>query len=213
MNRVCPFGFEHSQQSVRTVDRLERGGQGLNLTFEVRDGILNHQTIGRPHTLEGKVVRLSDKISYIHHDMDDAVRAGILKEGDVPREIRSVIGETPSERLDHFVHDIVTNSMGKNDICMSESIEAAMKAMRQFMFESVYQNPIAKSEEGKAEMLTETLYQHFMKHIDDMPDEFIRLISEGEPREQVVCDYVGSMTDRFAISLYENIYIPKSWIL
>lgn len=213
LNRVCPLGFEHSQQSVRTVDRLERGGQGLNLTYEVRDGILNHQTIGKPHTLEGKVVRLSDKISYIHHDMDDAVRAGILKESDVPKEIRDVIGSTPSERLDHFVHDTVTNSMGKNDICMSESIDKAMRDMRQFMFENVYQNPVAKGEEGKAEMLMETLYQHFMKHIDDMPEEFLNLLSEGEPREQVVCDYVGAMTDRFAIALYEEIYIPKSWIL
>ncbi len=213
LNRVCPLGFEHSQQSVRTVDRLERGGQGLNLTFEVRDGILNHQTIGKPHTLEGKVVRLSDKISYIHHDMDDAVRAGILKESDVPKEIRDVIGSTPSERLDHFVHDIVTNSMGKNDICMSAEVETAMRNMRQFMFDNVYQNPIAKGEEGKAEILMETLYQHFMKHIDDMPEEFLNLLSEGEPKEQVVCDYVGAMSDRFAISLYEEIYIPKSWIL
>ncbi len=213
LNRVCPLGFEHSQQSVRTVDRLERGGQGLNLTFEVRDGILNHQTIGKPHTLEGKVVRLSDKISYIHHDMDDAVRAGILTEADVPKEIRDVIGCTPSERLDHFVHDIVTNSMGKNDICMSEPIETAMKNMRKFMFENVYQNPVAKGEEGKAEALIETLYTHFMKNVDSLPEEFLNLLSEGEPREQVICDYVGAMTDRYAISMYEDIYIPKSWIL
>ena len=213
LNRVCPIGFEHSQQSVRTVDRLERGGQGLNLTYEVRDGILNHQTIGKPHTLEGKVVRLSDKISYIHHDMDDAVRAGILREGDVPKEIRDVIGCTPSQRLDHFVHDIVTNSMGKNDICMSEPVAEAMKRMRRFMFENVYQNPVAKSEEGKAEMLMETLYTHFMKNIDGLPEEFLNLLSEGEPREQVICDYVGAMTDRFAIAVYEEIYIPKSWTL
>ena len=211
LDRVCPLGFEHSEQSVRIVDRLEKRGQGLNLTYEVRDGILNHQTVGRPHTLEGKVVRLSDKISYIHHDMDDAVRAGILREMDVPKEIRDVIGSTPSERLDHFVHDIVTNSMGKNDICMSEPIGNAMQAMRQFMMERVYHNPVAKSEEGKAEVLMETLYEHFMKHIDDLPEEFINLLSEGEPREQVVCDYVGSMTDRFAVALYEDIYIPRSW--
>lgn len=211
LNRVCPFGFEHNRQSVRIVDRLERNGQGLNLTFEVRDGILNHQTKGEPHTLEGKVVRLSDKISYIHHDMDDAVRAGILTEDDVPVQIRDIIGSTPSERLDHFVHDIVTNSMGKNDICMSERISNAMMAMRQFMTENVYRNPVAKSEEGKAEALMETLYGHFMKHIDDMPEEFIRLLDEGEPKEQVVCDYVGSMTDRYAVALYEDIYIPKSW--
>jgi deoxyguanosinetriphosphate triphosphohydrolase, putative len=211
LNNVCPIGFEHSQQSVRTVDRLEKHGQGLNLTYEARDGILNHQTTGKPHTLEGKVVRLSDKISYIHHDMDDAVRAGILKETDVPKEIREVIGCTPSERLDHFVHDIVTNSMGKNDICMSREIAKAMTDMRQFMFENVYENPVAKSEEGKAERLTETLYQYYMKHIGQMPEEFLDLLSEGEPREQVVCDYIAAMTDRFAIATYEEIYIPKSW--
>lgn len=211
LNEVCPLGFDHSQQSVRTVERLEKGGQGLNLTYEVRDGIRNHQTTGRPHTLEGKIVRFADKIAYIHHDMDDAVRAGILKESDVPLEIRQVIGSTTGERLDHFIHDIVTASMGKNDILMSEPVETAMKNMRSFMFENVYENPIAKAEEGKAEVLMKTLYQYFMKHTDDLPEEFLNLLSEGEPREQVVCDYVGAMTDRFAIATYEDIYIPKSW--
>ncbi|MCR5753283.1 MAG: deoxyguanosinetriphosphate triphosphohydrolase [Acetatifactor sp.] len=213
LNRVCPFGFEHSEQSVRTVDRLEKNGQGLNLTYEVRDGILNHQTIGKPHTLEGKVVRLSDKIAYIHHDMDDAVRAGILTEQDVPQDIRDVLGDTPGARLDHFIHDIVTNSMGKNDIVMSDEVAAAMTKIRQFMFDNVYKNPEAKNEEGKAEMLMETLYQHFLKHIDELPEEFLNLLSEGEPREKVVCDYVGAMTDRYAIAMYDEIYIPKSWML
>lgn len=211
LNRVCPLGFEHSEQSVRTVDRLEKNGQGLNLTYEVRDGILNHQTIGNPHTLEGKIVRFSDKIAYIHHDMDDAVRAGILKESDVPQEIQDVIGSSTGERLDHFIHDIVTTSMGKDDILMSDEVADAMKKIRQFMFERVYQNPEAKSEESKAEVLMETLYQYFLKHIDEMPTEFLNLISEGEPRERVVCDYVGAMSDRFAIALYEDIFIPKSW--
>lgn len=211
LNRVCPLGFDHSQQSLRVVDRLEKGGQGLNLTYEVRDGILNHQTTGNPHTLEGKVVRLSDKISYIYHDMDDAIRAGILKESDVPKEIRDVIGCTSGERLDHFVHDIIANSRGKNDICMSPLIAQAMKDMRQFMSDNVYHNPVAKSEEGKAEMLVETLYHHFMKHTDEMPAEYLNLLSEGEPKEQVVCDYVGSMTDRFAIAMYDELYIPKAW--
>ncbi len=211
LNRVCPFGFEHSEQSVRTVDRLEKGGAGLNLTYEVRDGILNHQTIGKPHTLEGKIVRFSDKIAYIHHDMDDAVRAGILTENDVPKDIREVLGSTPGERLDRFIHDIVTNSMGKNDIMMSEPVAEAMKKIRQFMFERVYKNPEAKAEEGKAEVLMETLYQHYLKNVDDLPEEFLNLISEGEPREKVVCDYVGAMSDRFAIAVYEEIYIPKSW--
>ncbi|MCI8799995.1 deoxyguanosinetriphosphate triphosphohydrolase [Acetatifactor muris] len=213
LNKICPLGFEHNLQSVRTVERLEKDGRGLNLTCEVRDGILNHQTIGKPHTLEGKVVRLSDKIAYIHHDMDDAVRAGILKESDVPAEIREVIGSSPGDRLDHFIHDIVTTSMGKNDVIMSEPVEKAMMQMRNFMSVNVYHNPLAKSEEGKAEKLMETLYEHFMKHIDSLPEEFLNLLSEGEAREQVVCDYVGAMTDRFAIATYNEIYIPKSWSL
>ena len=211
LNRVCPYGFEHSAQSVRTVDLLEKEGRGLNLTYEVRDGILNHQTVGKPHTLEGKIVRLSDKIAYIHHDMDDAVRAGILTEEDVPKDISEILGATPNQRLNHFIHDIVTNSMGKNDILMSEPVDDAMKRLRRFMFERVYENPEAKSEEGKAEILMETLYQHYLKNIDDLPEEFLKLLSEGEPREKVVCDYVGAMSDRFAIATYEEIYIPKSW--
>lgn len=211
LNRVCPFGFEHAEQSVRTVDILEKDGKGLNLTYEVRDGIRNHQAIGKPHTLEGKIVRLSDKIAYIHHDMDDAIRGGILTEADVPKDICEVIGSSPTERLDHFIHDIVTNSMDKGDILMSEPVAEAMTKIRQFMFERVYKNPVAKSEEGKAEMLMETLYQHFLKHLDDLPEEYLNLLSVGEPREKVVCDYVGAMTDRFAIAVYEDIYIPKSW--
>ena len=118
---------------------------------------------------------------------------------------------TPGDRLDCFIHDIVTASMGKNDILMSPPVEAAMKQMRDFMTESVYYNPLAKSEEGKAEMLMETLYRHFMKNIDELPGEFLDLLSEGEAKEQVICDYVGAMTDRFAIATYDDIYIPKSW--
>ncbi|MCM1186574.1 MAG: deoxyguanosinetriphosphate triphosphohydrolase [Lachnoclostridium sp.] len=211
LNRICPLGFEHNVQSVRTVDRLEKGGHGLNLTYEVRDGILNHQTTGNPATLEGKVVRLSDKIAYIHHDMDDAVRAGILKESDVPGEIREVLGSTPGDRLDCFIHDIVTHSMEQDDIIMSDTVAEAMKKLRAFMFERVYQNPKAKGEEGKAEELMETLYDHFLHHIDAMPKEFLNLIAEGDPKERVVCDYVGAMTDHFAVNVYEDIYIPKSW--
>lgn len=213
LNDVCPFGFEHSQQSVRTVERLEKKGQGLNLTYEVRDGILNHQTSGTPHTLEGKIVRLSDKIAYIHHDMDDAIRGGILTEADVPKEIGQVIGFTTGQRLDHFIHDIVIHSVNQPDIRMSPPVEEAMKKLRSFMFQRVYQNPVAKGEEGKAEALIKTLYQYYLGHIDKLPKEYLNLISEGEPRERVVCDYIGAMSDRFAISQYDEIYIPKSWII
>ena len=211
LNNICPLGFEHSVQSVRTVDILEKSGAGLNLTIEVRDGILNHQTSGMPSTLEGKIVRFSDKIAYIHHDMDDAIRGGILTEADIPKEISSLIGETTRERLNFFVHDLVTNSQGKNDICMSEEVNQAMKKLRQFMFERVYNNPQAKGEEDKAEQLMITLYEYYMKNTALLPQEYQRMMYDGELKERVVCDYVGAMTDRFAIAKYEEIYIPKCW--
>ena len=211
LNAVCPYGFKHNEQSVRTVDILEKGGQGLNLTYEVRDGILNHQTAGMPMTLEGRIVRLSDKIAYIHHDMDDAIRAGILTEADVPREIGEVIGFTTGERLDHFIHDIVSTSYGKDDIMMSPPVAEAMKKLRAFMFERVYKNKEAKSEEGKAEMLVQTLYSYYRHHLELLSEDMIGLINRGEPEERVVCDYIGAMTDRFAIAKYEEIYIPRSW--
>ncbi len=211
LNAVCPYGFRHSEQSLRTVDVLEKDGIGLNLTAEVRDGILNHQTQGMPFTLEGKIVRLSDKIAYIHHDMDDAVRAGILQESDVPRTIGNTIGYTTGERLDHFIHDIVSTSFHQDDIMMSEEVAEAMKELREFMFDRVYQNREAKSEEGKAEMLVQTLYSYYRHHLELLPADLIRLINQGEPEEKVVCDYISAMTDRFAIAKYEEIYIPKSW--
>lgn len=211
LNMVCPLGFEHSIQSVRTVDKLEKSGLGLNLTMEVRDGILNHQTSGMPATLEGKIVRYSDKIAYIHHDMDDAIRGGILSESDIPKEISSVIGETTGERLDFFIHDLVTNSQEKNNICMSEEVEKAMKNLRAFMFERVYDNRQAKGEEEKAEQLMVTLYEYYKKNTHLLPQEYQRMMYDGEKMERVVCDYVGAMTDRFAIAKYEEIYIPKCW--
>lgn len=211
LNEVCPYGFCHSEQSVRTIDLLEKGGAGLNLTMEVRDGILNHQTKGMLYTLEGRIVRFSDKIAYIHHDMDDAIRAGILKESDVPKEIGDVIGYTTGERLDHFIHDLVTTSYGKADILMSGPVAKAMQKLRRFMFERVYENKEAKSEEGKAEVLIQTLYSHYKKHFERLPDDYKNLVKKGEPEEKVVCDYIGAMTDRFAIAKYEEIYIPKSW--
>lgn len=211
LNDICPYGFEHSIQSVRTVDVLEKEGQGLNLTHEVRDGILNHQTEGVPHTLEGKIVRFSDKIAYIHHDMDDAIRANILKEEDVPMDIGAVIGYTTGARLDHFIHDIVTASWGKNDIIMSQKVAEALRRLRGFMFERVYTNPDAKSEENKAEKLMKTLFWYFNDHIELLPADLITLMEKGEHKERIVCDYLATMTDRFAIAVYEEIFVPKSW--
>ncbi|MCR5655423.1 MAG: deoxyguanosinetriphosphate triphosphohydrolase [Lachnospiraceae bacterium] len=211
LNDVCPGGFEHNVQSVRTVEILEKDGQGLNLTWEVRDGILNHQTSSMPATLEGKCVRLADKIAYIHHDMDDAVRAGLLTDADVPKSIGNVIGFTIAQRLDHFIHDIVTNSEGKDDVSMSAPVEQAMREMRHFMFEHVYKNPIAKGEEHKAEEMIKFLYDYYLKHIEELPGYLQDLIGNGSTKEQVVCDHISGMTDRYAISVYEEIYIPKIW--
>ena len=143
--------------------------------------------------------------------MDDALRAGILKEEDVPKSIREVIGSTTGERLNHFIHDIVTTSMGKNDILMSKPVSDAMAQLRHFMFERVYTHPEAKSEEGKAEVLMKTLYEYYLKHFDVLPEEYLALANKGEAKERVVCDYVGAMTDRFAIAKYEELFIPKSW--
>ena len=212
LNNICPYGFVHSEQSVRTVEVLEKDGRGLNLTYEVRDGIRNHQTVSNPETLEGKIVRLSDKIAYIHHDMDDAIRGSILKEEDVPKSIGEVIGYTSRERLDHFIHDIVVNSRDKNDIIMSVPVEQAMKELRKFMFENIYQNPIAKGEEDKAEMLIEQLYEYYMEHLELLPSDLHMIMERDQtPPERIVCDHVAGMTDRFAIALYEDIYIPKTW--
>ena len=211
LNEICPHGFKHNEQSVRTVDILEKDGQGLNLTYEVLDGILNHQTSCMPSTLEGKIVRLSDKIAYFHHDMDDAIRAGILTEDDVPMEIRKVLGFTTGERLDRFIHDIVTNSLGKDDIIMSPPVAENMVKLKEFMYDSVYRNPVAKKEEGRAKLLISNLYDYYLVHTEALPDELKKLMEKGESEERVVCDHIAGMTDRFAIAKFEEIYIPKVW--
>ncbi|WP_026505376.1 deoxyguanosinetriphosphate triphosphohydrolase [Butyrivibrio sp. NC3005] len=211
LSNVCPLGFKHNEQSLRTVEILEKNGKGLNLTWEVRDGILNHELDLMPATLEGKIVRLSDKIAYIHHDMDDAIRGRILSESDVPESICKVVGRSIHEWLDTFIHDIVENSYGENDIKMSEEVGEAMLNLRKFMFSHVYTNPVAKSEEGKAVDLVRTLYEYYLKHEDLFPMYLLRLIENGEPKERITCDYVASMTDRFAIARYQDLFIPKSW--
>ena len=212
LNRVSENGFEHNEQSVRVVEVLEKEGRGLNLTYEVRDGILNHQTKSTPHTLEGKIVRLSDKIAYIHHDMDDAIRGKILCEDDIPKELRNTLGNTTTKRFDKFVHDIITNSQGVNDIRMSDEIFEAMMDIRKFMFENVYLNPVVKHEEGKAEKLVESLYYHYMERPDALPDEYKDLMNErGDSLDRVVCDYVSTMSDKYAINQFQKIFMPDSW--
>ena len=212
LNKLCSKGFRHYEQSIRVVEVLENNGMGLNLTKEVRDGIINHRTSGNPSTLEGKVVRLSDKIAYINHDIDDAIRGKIICEKDIPKEYTDVLGNTTKKRLDTLVKDIVRNSYGVNDILMSGEVQKAMMDLRQYMFTSVYTNPLAKSEESKAYEMITLLFEYYLKHIDETPDEFKYLINEcGEDEEQVVCDYIAGMSDQYSVSTFQTIFIPKSW--
>ena len=211
LNKINPDGFIHSRQSLRVVDVLEKDGKGLNLTFETRDGIVNHQTSCKPVTLEGKVVRLSDKIAYIYHDMDDALRAGILKDDRVPKPIMRVLGDTPEKRLDTLIKDVINSSLDKPDISMSKDVEKAMFDLRAWMYKHVYTNQVAKSQEGKAEALVETLYYHFLTNLDKLPEEYQKLIALGETRERAVTDYISSMTDRYAVGLYNDLFIPIPW--
>ncbi len=211
LNDVNPGGFRHNEQSLRIVEKLENAGMGLNLTWEVRDGILNHEMNLTPGTLEGKVVRLSDKIAYMHHDMDDAIRGGILVEEDVPADLRAVIGQSKREWLDTFIHDIISNSMDTDNILMSDEIYDAFHKLRKFMFERVYTNPIAKGQEGKVEDMIKILYGYYLEHIDKLPTTIKKMMDEGETKERAVCDYVSSMTDRYAVAVFEGIYVPRSW--
>ncbi len=211
LDAVCPLGFRHYQQSLRVVDRLENNGRGLNLTWEVRNGIVNHQMETTPATLEGKVVRLADKIAYIHHDMDDAQRAGIISEDDIPITLRMTLGYSSKERLNTFVMDIISNSEGKNDILQSEAVHDAMLTIRKLMFADVYTNPVAKSEEVKVTRMISEMYQYYLKHPELLKNEYHNMLVQGEHVERVVCDYISGMTDQYCIHKFEEIFVPKSW--
>lgn len=211
LDEICPLGFAHYKQSVRVVELLEKKGRGLNLTWEVRDGILNHRTSGSPSSLEGKIVRLSDKIAYINHDIDDAERAGILLETEIPIRYREALGFTTRERLNSLIHDITMNSENRDDIVMSPHMEQAMKDLRTFMFEHVYKNPRAKSEERKARNMLQELYKYYSRNIDGIPVEYLSLIERGERKERVICDYIAGMTDKYSMDQFSDLFIPKSW--
>lgn len=212
LNEICPLGFAHFRQSIRVVEVLEKNGEGLNLTWEVRDGILNHRTSGHPSTLEGQIVRFCDKIAYINHDIDDAERAGILSEDDIPKSYREILGGSTRDRLNTLIHDVIYSSLDKADIRMSPSIETAMMELRNFMFDHVYLNSVAKTEEGKVSRMITMLYQYYEKHVDEMPQEYIDLIEKkGQPEPRVVCDYISGMTDQYSISKFRELFVPQSW--
>ncbi|MCD8046272.1 MAG: deoxyguanosinetriphosphate triphosphohydrolase [Clostridiales bacterium] len=208
---LCEGGFRHNVQSVRIVEKLEKDGEGLNLTWEVRDGILNHKTSGNPSTLEGKIVRLSDKIAYINHDIDDAIRAHVMVEEDIPPALRQVLGFSTRERLNTLIHDIITTSQNQNDIRMSGEVERAMNELRAFMFAHVYTNPVAKGEEERAEGLLERLFTYYMEHPEEISRTNYHMLEMGEPKDRIICDYIAGMTDQYAIAKYNEIFLPKQW--
>ncbi len=211
LDRLCDGGFRHNVQSVRIVEKLEKDGRGLNLTWEVRDGMLHHKTNGTPSTLEGQIVRLSDKIAYINHDIDDAIRAHVLAEEDIPADLRRILGKTTRERLNTLIHDCIVNSQEKDTICMSPTVEEAMHCLRQFMFANVYTNPIAKGEEARAEILLEQLFSYYVGHVEEVSDTCLHMLEKGEPKDRVVCDYIAGMTDQYAVAKYNELFVPKQW--
>lgn len=210
LNKLSPVGFRHNQQSVRVVDVLEKDGKGLNLTYEVRDGILNHKKDLRPATLEGKCVNIADRIAYINHDLNDAVRAGILTLNDVPRDVIDVLGATSRERINTAVNSVYRNSAGKSSVEMEDSVLQASERLREFMFERVYRTKFAMGEEEKAERMLSEMYDYFSAYPEKLPQIYINLLNDSS-LNQVVCDYLSSMTDRYAVYMFNQIFVPRGW--
>lgn len=210
LNSVCSNGFRHYEQSIRVVDKIEKGGRGLNLTDEVRNGIVCHTRGTEAYTLEGRIVRLADKIAYINHDIDDAMHAGIMKESDIPEDIRDALGHSKSQRINKLVLSTVKNS--KDDIILGEDCADALNALHDFMFERVYTNPECKGEEIRAVEMIKWLYEYFLSNPDEMPSDY-KLIRDREGVERAACDYIAGMTDRYAVDVFESLFIPRSWMV
>ena len=210
LNEILPGGFRHNEQSLRVVDRLEKGGEGLNLCYEVRRGILCHTGPDRAETLEGQIVRVADKIAYINHDIDDAMRGGIIYPLDIPLDISQVLGFDHGGRINTLTGDVIQASQGKGEIVQSPACGQAMARLRQFMFEAVYHNPLAKGEESKAQDMLRRLFECYVSDPDRLPPEF-QDIREREGVERAVCDYIAGMTDKYAVEKFSEAFIPMSW--
>ena len=210
LSRCLGKPFRHNEQSLRVVDVLERDGMGLNLTHEVRNGILCHTGDQFPDTLEGMVVRRSDQIAYVNHDIDDAIRAGILTDDDIPSSITDILGHTHSARINTLVTDIIRTSREAGTVCLSPDVEKALKDLRSFMFQRVYRNPVAKGEESKAKDMLQWLFEHYVRNPQDLPEDFQPQMS-FEGIERTVCDYIAGMTDNYAVDKYTEIFIPMGW--
>lgn len=202
--------FKHNEQSLRVVDVLEKDGEGLNLTHEVRNGILCHTGDPWPNTLEGQIVRRSDQIAYVNHDIDDAIRAGILTNDDIPQEITGLLGHSHSVRINTLVTDIIQVSREAGCILLSPEVEKALKDLRSFMFENVYRSPVAKAEESKAKAMLCKLFEYYMANPEALPEDFHPQLS-FDGMERTVCDYIAGMTDNYAIDKYTEIFIPTGW--
>lgn len=209
LNSVTECGFMHNEQSLRVVDVIEKDGRGLNLTYEVRDGILQHKSSGKPATPEGEVVSLADRIAYINHDIEDAIRAGVLKDSDLPQNAVAVLGRVTKERIHTAIEDIYKNSLGKEHVRMSDEVMAATNELRQFMFKRVYKLTNIAIQERAERMLTQ-MFQYFMKHVEKLPTPYAQLL-ERYDKEVVVCDYLSGMTDRYAIGVFESLFIPSTF--
>lgn len=202
--------FRHNEQSLRVVDVLEKDGQGLNLCNEVREGIVGHTGPLIPKTLEGQIVRRADQIAYVNHDIDDAIRAGILTAEDIPRDIAAILGENQRDRINTLVCDMIFTSREAGSICMTPQIQKALADLRSFMFARVYHNPVAKGEESKAKDMLQMLFRFYVDHPEQLPADFQPQLSfDGLGR--TVCDYIAGMTDNYAIEKFNEIFVPSGW--
>lgn len=209
LNEISSYGFKHFEQGLRVVDKIEKDGKGLNLTVEVRDGILNHTNGKWPETMEGKIIRLADRIAYVNHDIDDAIRAKILNVSDIPSSTLKVLGQTKAERIDTLIHSTVENTHG-NNLSMSDEIQEAFDTLHSFMYEFVYLKEGYQNESSKVLYLISSLHKYFIDHTNKLPESMKKILEEEGP-ERAVCDYIAGMTDHFAINVFENTFIPSSW--
>ena len=208
LDACVPGGFRHYEQSVRVVEKLEKEGEGLNLTAEVRNGIICHTKGEEASTLEGRIVRLADKIAYLNHDIDDAVRAKVLREEDIPLVLRQKFGHRGSERINSMVADVVQNST--DTITMSRHATVAFDQLHEFLFRSVYRNPVAKGQESKAVLMLDQMYHHLCANPGLLPGEYETILSR-EGIKRAVCDYIAGMTDRYAVKIYNDLFVPRGW--
>lgn len=210
LDELMPGGFRHNEQSLRMVERLENDGQSLNLTYEVRDGIAHHSGAVKPITLEALCVSRADRIAYINHDIDDALRAGVIQAFELPKDCLKVLGQTHGERINTLIMDIVETSLEQERVEMSPNVAAAADAMRTFLFERVYQDAWRAKEEAKCHHVIQMLFRYFMEHPGEMPLEYVT-IAYQEGAERAVCDFLACMTDRYAISMYEKLFVPSAF--